>query len=135
MYKKYVDRFMHGISFSRSSAFVVFDLFSAHGRSTIQRLKLKDFKSVAKNLRGRSNICIFYFLHDICIPDRYSCEATPNLNHKSNISLSIRYGILTSILPYMLSTTSICPCILNIFWYSNLNEIVTIKFFHRLILC
>ena len=29
------------------SGFVVFDLFSAHGRSTIQRFKLKDYKGVA----------------------------------------------------------------------------------------
>ena len=31
------------------SGFVVFDLFSAHGRSTIQRFKLKDYNSVAND--------------------------------------------------------------------------------------
>ena len=32
------------------SGFVVFDLFSAHGRSTIQRFKLKDHNSVANDI-------------------------------------------------------------------------------------
>ena len=32
------------------SGFVVFDLVSAHGRSTIQRFKLKDHNSVANDI-------------------------------------------------------------------------------------
>ena len=39
---------IHGMGFHRfgGSGFVVFDLFSAHGRSTIQRFKLKYHKKL-----------------------------------------------------------------------------------------